>query len=126
MKALKTVPVGNSSLQVQVGTRGAIFLPLEVRKQLDLGAGDRLVLSVEEDGSMRLRSLREQVKKALGLFQHLAPDVDLAEELIQVRRAGRPEPQGCCKPLGSWTPPRSLSFLHGETGAEVVKIHTIR
>jgi AbrB family looped-hinge helix DNA binding protein len=86
MNALKTVPAENSSFQVQVGTRGAIFLPVEVRKKLDLGAGDRLVLSIEEDGSMRLRSLREQVKKALGLFQHLAPGVDLAEELIQERR----------------------------------------
>jgi len=44
------------------------------------------VLSLEPDGSMRLVSLREQVKKARGLFQHVAPERDLVGELISERR----------------------------------------
>jgi hypothetical protein len=44
------------------------------------------VLSLEPDGSMRLVSLREQVKKARGLFQHVAPERDLVGELLSERR----------------------------------------
>jgi hypothetical protein len=35
---------------------------------------------------MRLVSLREQVRKVQGLYRHLAPGVDLVEELLKDRR----------------------------------------
>jgi hypothetical protein len=57
-----------------------------VRKQLSLNEGDRVVLTLEPDGSMRLVSLREQVKKAAGLYRHVAPDISLADDLIKDRR----------------------------------------
>jgi len=36
---------------------------------------------------MRLVSLREQIRKVKGLYKDVAPGRDLAEELIQERRA---------------------------------------
>ncbi len=71
---------------VQVGVRGRLVLPAEVRKRLSLEEGDSVVLSVEDDGSLRIRSLREQVIRGLGIFQDLAPGTSLAQELIDDRR----------------------------------------
>jgi hypothetical protein len=51
-----------------------------------LNEGDRVVLTLEPDGSMRLVSLREQVKKARGLYKHIAPERDLVGELLRERR----------------------------------------
>lgn len=70
----------------QIGARGRLVLPAAVRKQLALHEGDRVVLSLEPDGSMRLVSLREQARKAAGLYQHVAPGISLAEDLIKDRR----------------------------------------
>jgi len=39
---------------LHLGNRGRIVLPAEVRHQLDLKDGDRLILTVEADGSLRL------------------------------------------------------------------------
>lgn len=83
-----------SKYTVQVGARGRLVLPAEVRKQLTLEEGDSVVLSLEADGSLRLQSLREQVRRGMGLFQDVAPGVSLADELIEERReeARREEP----------------------------------
>lgn len=70
---------------LQLGDRGRIVLPATVREQLNLKEGDRLVLTLETDGSLRLTNLRELVKKAQGLFQDIK-GVSLASELIQERR----------------------------------------
>lgn len=72
---------------VQVGARGRLVLPSEVRKRLTLLKGDSVVLSLEPDGSLKLVSLREQVRRGLGLFKDVAPGSDLADELIRDRRA---------------------------------------
>jgi hypothetical protein len=71
---------------VEVGASGSITLPQEVQQRLALHEGDRFVLSLESDGVLRLVSLHQQVKKAQGMFRHLAPGLDLAEELIRDRR----------------------------------------
>lgn len=70
----------------QIGARGRLVLPSAVRKQMSLNEGDRVVLSLEPDGSMRLVSLREQVRKARGLFRQVAPERDLVSELLSERR----------------------------------------
>lgn len=85
MARQSTLP-DSSRYTVEVGARGQLVLPTAVRERLSLTAGDRFVLSLEPDGSMRLVSLREQVKKVQGLFSEVAPGVDLAEELIRERR----------------------------------------
>ncbi len=71
---------------LHLGARGRLVLPARLRERLNLKEGDRLVLTVEVDGSLRLVSIAEQVRKLQGLFKDIAPRVSLADELIQERR----------------------------------------
>lgn len=71
---------------VQIGTRGRLVLPSEVRRRLNLEEGDFVVLSLEPEGSLNLVSLRERVRRGMGLFKDVAPGTDLASELIRERR----------------------------------------
>lgn len=72
---------------LHLGARGRLVLPAPIRKRLGLKEGDRLVLTLEPDGTLRLASLREQVKKLRGLLKNLAPGRSLVDELIRDRRA---------------------------------------
>ncbi len=72
---------------LHLGARGRLVLPAPIRKRLGLKEGDRLVLTLEPDGTLRLTSLREQVKKLRGLLKDLAPGRSLVDELIRDRRA---------------------------------------
>jgi bifunctional DNA-binding transcriptional regulator/antitoxin component of YhaV-PrlF toxin-antitoxin module len=65
---------------------GRLVLPEEVLRQLDLKQGDRLILTVREDGTLHLVSLREQVKKVRGILKDKTPERSLVDELIQERR----------------------------------------
>jgi bifunctional DNA-binding transcriptional regulator/antitoxin component of YhaV-PrlF toxin-antitoxin module len=60
---------------------------MSLRKRIGLQEGDRIVVIVEPDNSLRLVSLRHQVEQAQGIFKDLSPQSSLAEELIQDRRA---------------------------------------
>lgn len=71
---------------LNLGARGRLVIPAPLRERLGLKEGDRLVLTVQADGSLRLISLREQVSKLQGLFKDIAPGVSLADELIAERR----------------------------------------
>lgn len=71
---------------INLGARGRLVLPAPLRERLGLKEGDRLVLTVQSDGSLSLISLREQVSKLQGLFKDIAPGVSLADELIAERR----------------------------------------
>jgi AbrB family looped-hinge helix DNA binding protein len=71
---------------IELGDRGRLVLPAEVRRRLGLEEGDRLILTVEADGDLRLVSLRDQVRRLRGLLRDVAPDRDLASELIAERR----------------------------------------
>lgn len=59
----------NQAYAVQVGAKGRILLPAKVRSQMDLKEGDRLVLTIEADGSLRLVSLRQQAQKLRGYLR---------------------------------------------------------
>lgn len=54
---------------LQVGAKGRLVLPALLRKQLDLQQGDRVLLAVEPDGSLRLTSLKAQVKSLRGILK---------------------------------------------------------
>jgi AbrB family looped-hinge helix DNA binding protein len=75
---------------LHLGNRGRIVLPAEVRHRLDLKEGDWLILTVEEDGSLRLLSARESARRGRGLLRQMLPGLGgrcLSEELIAERRA---------------------------------------
>jgi len=71
---------------LHLGARGRVVLPAAVRERLELREGDRLVLVVEPDGTMRLAPLRRQVQRLQGAYAHVAPGASLADELIAARR----------------------------------------
>ncbi|WP_243031774.1 AbrB/MazE/SpoVT family DNA-binding domain-containing protein [Thermus altitudinis] len=71
---------------VQVGSKGRVVLPAEVREALHLKEGERLLLTLEPEGGIRVEPLRKVVEETYGILGHLAPGVSLVEELIRERR----------------------------------------
>jgi len=72
--------------QIVVGDRGRVVLPAAVRVELGLIAGSRLLLSIEPDGSLRLRPLRSVADAGRGLLASLGPG-SMVDELVDERRA---------------------------------------
>lgn len=83
----KKEKVNKESYVLQIGDRGRIILPSELRKRLGLKEGDRILLTVEEDGSARLVSVRSQVENAKGMLKHVSPQSKVVDEFISERRA---------------------------------------
>lgn len=73
--------------QVTLGERGRLVLPASVRSALGLGPGTRMLLSTEDDGSLRLRPYRTVADQSRGLFADLAEGGSLVDELFAERRA---------------------------------------
>lgn len=62
-------------------------MPSEVRSELGLGPGSRLLLSTEKDGSLRLRPYRSVAAQNRGLLVGVAPaGRSMVEELLAERR----------------------------------------
>ena len=80
---------------VSLGEHGEVALPEELRHELGIEPGDVLVVRIK-DGEMRIVSARELVRRARGMFAHLAPGRSLVDELIAERReeARREEEEG--------------------------------
>jgi AbrB family looped-hinge helix DNA binding protein len=70
----------------RMGARGRVVLPKAVRDRLELREGDRLVLTVDQDGDVRLSSARQIAERFHGFFSDQFPGRSLAEELIAERR----------------------------------------
>jgi AbrB family looped-hinge helix DNA binding protein len=75
---------------VALGQRGRLVLPAPLRRQLDLRTGDRLIVTVDAEGGVRVVSARDQARRLRGLNRDLVPERSLADELIVERR---PEPR---------------------------------
>ena len=71
---------------VVLGERGRIVLPSKLRRELDWKPGDKLLLIKNADGSLRVVSLADQIKKFRGLFADKKTGRSLASELIKERR----------------------------------------
>jgi len=71
---------------VDVGARGRIVLPAEVRDQLELKEKDRLILNIEEDGSIRLRSRANAIDALRGILRPLTGGRSVVDALIAGRR----------------------------------------
>ncbi|MDX6650045.1 MAG: hypothetical protein QOJ97_1996 [Solirubrobacteraceae bacterium] len=77
----------HTSYRVQMGERGRVVLPAPVRRALGLAPGDRLILTLEPDGGVRMVSAREVAGRLRGLLRDVAPGRSLADELLAERRA---------------------------------------
>jgi bifunctional DNA-binding transcriptional regulator/antitoxin component of YhaV-PrlF toxin-antitoxin module len=64
---------------------GRLILPQEIQEILNLESGDKLILTLEDNGKIKLVSLKQQVKKLRGLLKDKSPDRNLVDELIQER-----------------------------------------
>jgi len=73
--------------QVTVGDRGRIVLPSSMRSALGLEPGTRMLVSTEDDGSLRLRPYRAVAEESRGMFSELAKSGSLVDDLIAQRRA---------------------------------------
>jgi AbrB family looped-hinge helix DNA binding protein len=79
--------MSHADRQVVVGDRGRLVLPSEVRAELDLKPGTRMLLSTEADGSLRLRPFRAVAEQARGMLSGLAStNHSLVDELLLERR----------------------------------------
>jgi AbrB family looped-hinge helix DNA binding protein len=69
---------------IQVGPKGRIVIPADIRRELGLDEGSELVATLAEDGVLLLP--RHAVKRRLrGMFAGVK--VSMADELIRDRRA---------------------------------------
>jgi bifunctional DNA-binding transcriptional regulator/antitoxin component of YhaV-PrlF toxin-antitoxin module len=71
---------------LDIEPEGRLTLPQEIQEILNLESGDRLILTLEDNGKLQLVSLKQQVKKLRGLLKYKSPDRNLVDELIQERR----------------------------------------
>jgi AbrB family looped-hinge helix DNA binding protein len=73
--------------QIVVGDCGRIVLPSDVRTALGLQAGSRMLLSTEQDGSLRLRPYRSVADQARGMLAGLVHASEaMVDELLTERR----------------------------------------
>jgi antitoxin PrlF len=70
------------SFDVTVTSKGQMTLPAGVRGPLGISAGDRLALTVTEDGEIRMVKKTASFRDSIGMFAHLAKNrtVDRSEE----------------------------------------------
>jgi AbrB family looped-hinge helix DNA binding protein len=80
------IPVSHKE-HVTIGERGRLVLPASVRSALGLKPGTRMLLSTEDDGSLRLRPYRAVADESRGVFADLAKRGSLVDELLAERRA---------------------------------------
>lgn len=71
----------------RINENGRVVIPAELRKALDIKAGDELVFRIEDD-ELRVTSLRQAIRRAQRLVRKYVPEgVSLSDELIRDRRA---------------------------------------
>ena len=75
-----------ASYTVTLGERGRLVLPAALRRRLDLKPGDRLIVTLDEEGGFRVVSARELAERLHGIYRDIAPGRSLVDELIAERR----------------------------------------
>lgn len=67
---------------------GRIVVPAEVRAALNLKKGDKVVVSLDGDGEVRLSTQRQAFRKLQDLYaKHVLPGTDSIDDFIAFRRA---------------------------------------
>src|SRR2546422_7205890 len=57
---------------VKVTDRGRLVLPAEIREKLDIHDGDKVALTLEDDGRVTLQTRDVAIRRMRGMFKHLA------------------------------------------------------
>jgi AbrB family looped-hinge helix DNA binding protein len=82
------MPEGHMELQarVQVGEKGRIVIPAEIREAMEIGPGDSIDLKFQ-DHELRISTRAARLKQAQERVRKLIPPgVSLADELLAERR----------------------------------------
>lgn len=75
-----------NTIKVRMDHAGRIVIPARLRKILGLHPGDE-ILFIPENGSVRLLSVEERIRRAQNLTEkYVSSDRSLVEELIEERR----------------------------------------
>ena len=69
----------------QVGEKGRIVSPSEIREALGIDVGDNVVFRVEDD-ELRISTLRSRIRRAQRSVRHLAPPGTLVSEELSAER----------------------------------------
>ncbi len=88
-------PPERESFDLRLGAKGRLILPAAFRRKHGLKEGDHLFLVSEPDGAMRLRTRRQIIEEAVGMWANVAPGRSATDELIaERRREARREEEG--------------------------------
>jgi AbrB family looped-hinge helix DNA binding protein len=69
----------------QVGEKGRIVIPSEIREALGIDVGDKVVFRVEDD-ELRISTLRSRIRRAQRSVRHLAPPGTLVSDESSAER----------------------------------------
>jgi len=72
--------------EIQIGAQGRLVVPAALRRELGLQPGERLLARVK-DGALILEPRQVVERRLRERFQKVDPQVDLADALIEERRA---------------------------------------
>ena len=75
-----------SSMVAQVSAGGRIVIPAEIRRKMDIHCGDQVILSYY-DSELHIATREHRLQQAKEIVKACAPDISLAEQLIEERRA---------------------------------------
>jgi AbrB family looped-hinge helix DNA binding protein len=72
---------------INLGERGRLVLPSKLRQRLNLQSGDRLIVTVDDEGGFRVVPARELARRLRGLYRDRVYQWrNLVDELIAERR----------------------------------------
>lgn len=71
---------------IHLGDRGRLVLPSVLRQRLNWQPGERLIVTLQPDSSLRVIDARRLAREMRGIYSHLAPRRSLVDELIADRR----------------------------------------
>ncbi len=73
--------------RVKIVEGGKLVIPALMRRELGIGAGDTVMVDID-NGELRVRSVSKALERARAILRrHIPEDSNLADELIDDRRA---------------------------------------
>lgn len=71
---------------IHLDEQGRLDLPSQLRQRLGLQTGDRLIVTVDDEGGFRVVPARVLSRRLFGLYRDRYPGRSLVDELIAERR----------------------------------------
>ncbi|MFM6972243.1 MAG: AbrB/MazE/SpoVT family DNA-binding domain-containing protein [Alphaproteobacteria bacterium] len=62
--------MSEKKFNIIIGENGRMIIPAQIRKELDLKAGDEMVVKLSQDNDIVIHSPKQSLKKLQGLFRN--------------------------------------------------------